>query len=180
MIADHGNEYSSLRESFAGAIFLGSPLQGCNAASLAVWVQKVSGNNQPLLRALQSGSQELLSIARDFGSSYRRLPIVCFYERSDSKYGPILVRVSEISHQRGLSNFLKTVTSQSATILGQKRLYLDADHSKLNKFWGEKDENYQIFLPELKAIVSNAVDHQFHCRLRGCKTPVLNLMSSSL
>ena len=94
MIADHGDEYRSLRESFAGAIFLGSPLQGCDAAWLAAWVQKAIGNEQPLLKTLQSGSPELLSVTRDFWSSYGRLPIVCFYERSDSKYGPISMQVS--------------------------------------------------------------------------------------
>ena len=96
MIADHGNEYSNLRESFAGAIFLGSPLQGCDAAWLASWVQKAVGNEQPLFQTLQPGSSELLSITRDFWSSYNSLPIMSFYERSDSKYGPISMRVSNI------------------------------------------------------------------------------------
>ena len=99
MIADHGNQYNSLRESFAGAIFLGSPLQGCDAAWLAAWAQKVAGNEQPLLRALQTGSSELLSLTRDFWSSYGTLPIVSFYEGSDSKYGPISVRVSDTLFQ---------------------------------------------------------------------------------
>ena len=98
MIADHGNEYSSLRESFAGAIFLGSPVQGCDAAWLAAWVQKAAGNEQPLLRALQTGSPELQSISRDFWSSYGGLPIVSFYEKSDLKYGPISMRVSNSSY----------------------------------------------------------------------------------
>ena len=98
MIADHGNEYSSLRESFAGAIFLGSPLQGCDTARFAAWIQNVAGNDQPLLRALRTCSPELLSITRDFWSSYNNLPIVSFYERSDSRYGPVSVRVGDTAH----------------------------------------------------------------------------------
>ena len=61
-------------------------------------------------------------------------------------------------------NHVKTVTSQSATILGKKRIYLNADHSGLNKFRDEQDDNFQLFLPELKTIVSNAVKHHSHSR----------------
>ena len=50
----------------------------------------------------------------------------------------------------------KTVTSQSATLIGKRRIYLNTDHSGLNKFRGEDDENFWLFLPEVKEIVERA------------------------
>ena len=51
-------------------------------------------------------------------------------------------------------------------MLGKKRIHLNADHSKLNKFWGEKDNNFQLFLPVLKDVVSNAVNYRYSIVLR--------------
>ena len=64
-----------------------------------------------------------------------------------------------LAFNRDILTIVKTVTSQSATFIGKRRMHLEADHSGLNKFSGEQDENFQLFLPEVKAIVSHAVDH---------------------
>lgn len=93
MVANHGEIFVDIRESTAGVIFLGVPTQGCDAASLAAWAERAIRNDQPLLRTLETGSQELLSLSRDFWSSYGRLPITCFFEDLDSKYGPLRARV---------------------------------------------------------------------------------------
>jgi hypothetical protein len=69
-------------------------MQGCTAADLAAWAQYALGNDQRLLDTLKSGSQELLSISRDFWSGYGRLPIVCFFEDQVSSYGLVKVKVS--------------------------------------------------------------------------------------
>jgi hypothetical protein len=53
----------------------------------------------------------------------------------------------------------KTVTSHSATLIGKRRMYLDTGHSGLNKFRGEDDENFQLFIPTLKEIVDHAIAH---------------------
>lgn len=38
---------------------------------------------------------------------------------------------------------------QSSTMIGLQKLYLPADHSHLNKFWGESDEKFQLFIPSV-------------------------------
>lgn len=38
-------------------------------------------------------------------------------------------------------------------------MFLYTDHSGLNKFQGEHDDNFQLFLPEVKKTVLNAVGH---------------------
>lgn len=58
-------------------------------------------------------------------------------------------------------NSEKTVISQSATFIGKRRMYMVTDHSGLNKFQGEHDENFQLFLPELKSIVSHAITQHY-------------------
>ena len=96
VIADHGDYFADIRESTAGAIFLGVPMQGCKAADMVAWGERAFGNNQPLLYTLREGSQELLSLSRDFWSGYGKLPIACFFEDQDSSYGPIKVKVRMI------------------------------------------------------------------------------------
>ena len=94
VIANHGNVFADIRVSTAGMIFLGVPTQGCDAARLGAWAQRAIGNDQPLLRTLQTASEDLLTLSRDFWTSYGSLPITCFFESSDSKYGPLTMRVS--------------------------------------------------------------------------------------
>jgi HEAT repeat protein len=48
------------------------------------------------------------------------------------------------------------VSSQSATLLGKRRLFLNTDHSGLNKFSGEDDENFVRLLPEIRRMINDA------------------------
>ena len=45
------------------------------------------------------------------------------------------------------------MSSQSATLDGKRAMFLDTDHSGLNKFSGEHDENFVLVLPEIQRIV---------------------------
>jgi hypothetical protein len=45
---------------------------------------------------------------------------------------------------------------QSATLINQKLMYMDADHSGLNKFSGRDDSNFMLLLPELRRMVENS------------------------
>ena len=92
VIANHGPVFTNVRESTAGAIFLGVPTQGCDAARLAAWGQRAVGNDQHLLRTLRTANEDLLALSRDFWDSYGGLPITCFFENLDSNYGPLTVR----------------------------------------------------------------------------------------
>lgn len=44
-------------------------------------------------------------------------------------------------------------SSQSASLLGKRMIFLDVDHSGLNKFSGEDDENFRLVLPEIRRMV---------------------------
>ena len=48
------------------------------------------------------------------------------------------------------------MSTQSATLVGQKLMYMDADHSGLNKFSGVDDGNFRLLLPELRRMVENS------------------------
>lgn len=48
------------------------------------------------------------------------------------------------------------MSRQSATLVGQKLMYMDADHSGLNKFSGVHDANFKVLLPELQRMVEGS------------------------
>ncbi|KAJ4374688.1 hypothetical protein N0V86_007561 [Didymella sp. IMI 355093] len=62
----------------------------------------------------------------------------CFYEKRPARYG------------------LQFVSRQSATLIGQKMMYMDADHSGLNMFRGADDKNFMLLLRELQRIVEGS------------------------
>ena len=41
---------------------------------------------------------------------------------------------------------------QSASLLGKRKIFLNTDHSGLNKFSGVDDENFALVLPEIRRI----------------------------
>ena len=45
------------------------------------------------------------------------------------------------------------VSLQSATLLNKRMMFLNADHSGLNKFSGKDDENFTLVLPEIQKMV---------------------------
>jgi hypothetical protein len=55
-----------------------------------------------------------------------------------------------------LLNIKQFVSMQSATLVSQKLMYMDADHSGLNKFSGCDDSNFMLLLPELRRMVENS------------------------
>ena len=181
MIADHGERFADIRKSTAGAIFLGAPMQGCKAADIVAWAQRALGNNQPLLNTLREGNQELLALSQDFWSGYGNLPIVCFFENQDSSYGPIRVNVRRIYIIKLKHSKLcqQTVGFQSATLVGKRRMYLNANHSGLNKFRGEDDENFQLLLPEVKGIVEYATTRHFKGTYPECSRFVCRVANFS-
>lgn len=93
MVASHGHTFRRVREEVRGVLFLGTPMQGCSIASLGEWAQRAAGNDPSLLRLLKSGSDDLLSLIRDYWSGYEHLPIVCFYEADQSNIGGFKIKV---------------------------------------------------------------------------------------
>jgi hypothetical protein len=48
---------------------------------------------------------------------------------------------------------MQFVDTQSASLLGKRMMFLNTDHSGLNKFGGEDDSNYALLRPEIERIV---------------------------
>ena len=90
MNAVHQQDFSDLRFSVAGIIFLGGPLQGSNAAILGKWLAHLSGLDSTLLKMLEKGSSELCALTTDFYGSYSDWDLVCFYERKEANYLGVL------------------------------------------------------------------------------------------
>jgi hypothetical protein len=55
-----------------------------------------------------------------------------------------------------LAEYGQFVGTQSATLIGKKLMYMDADHSGLNKFSGRDEKNFLLLLPELCRMVDNS------------------------
>ncbi|KIM96543.1 hypothetical protein OIDMADRAFT_33184 [Oidiodendron maius Zn] len=137
--AVHERDFTDLRLSVAGIIFLGAPFQGSDVAGFGTWLARLSGLDPTLLQVLRKGSQEIYQLSRYFYGSYIDYDIICFYEGKDTTFGGLL--------------HTPVVSSQSASLLLKRRMALDTDHSGLNKFSGEDDENFALVLPEIQRIV---------------------------
>ncbi|KAL9035008.1 MAG: hypothetical protein Q9214_006785, partial [Letrouitia sp. 1 TL-2023] len=137
VIAVHQKVFDDLRLSVAGIVFLGTPFQGSDAAIYGKWLAQLGSLDTTLIKSLEKDSPALHALSSDFWHSYNDRDIVCFYENKDAEYGPWKTRV---------------VTAQSASLLGKRMIFLDTDHSGLNKF-GIDDENFALVLPEIQRMV---------------------------
>ncbi|KAF2632596.1 hypothetical protein BU25DRAFT_487060 [Macroventuria anomochaeta] len=146
-IAVHGPRYTDFRLSVAGIVFLGTPFQGSGEAAYAQWLaelvrlQEAEGHRYTLLKTLQKDSPGLHALSIDFWRSYSEYDMTCFYENKEADYGLVSTQI---------------VSTQSAMLVGQKLMYMDADHSGLNKFSGVDDKNFMLLLPELRKMVENS------------------------
>ncbi|KFY32634.1 hypothetical protein V493_00017 [Pseudogymnoascus sp. VKM F-4281 (FW-2241)] len=138
VIAALNRDFRELRLSVAGVIFLGTPFQGSNAAVLGKRLAQVTGGDLSLLELLQKDNPNLHALAKDFCDSHHEWDFVCFYEDTDADFTLLKTRV---------------VTASSATLSGRRMIFLNTDHSGLNKFSGENDENYALLLPEIQRMV---------------------------
>ncbi|EON65753.1 hypothetical protein W97_04992 [Coniosporium apollinis CBS 100218] len=138
VIAVHQRGFTDIRLSVAGIIFLGAPFQGSDAAVYGKWLAQLARLDSTLLESLEKDSPSLHALSSDFWHSYSDWDIVCFYENRDADYGPWKARF---------------VSAQSASLLGKRMMFLNTDHSGLNKFSGMDDENFALLLPEIRRMV---------------------------
>ncbi|KAG9239961.1 P-loop containing nucleoside triphosphate hydrolase protein, partial [Calycina marina] len=141
VIAIHQQEFTNLRLSVAGVIFLGVPFQGSDVASVGARLAQIRGLDSTILKLLEKDSPSLYALSRDFRGSYGEWDLVCFYEKIEAGYGPMKKQ---------------TVSPQSASLVGKPMIFLDADHFGLNKFSGEDDENFRLVLPEIRRMIKNS------------------------
>lgn len=105
-----------------------------------------------MLKLLEKGNSDLYALAIDFWGSYGDLDIVCFYEILETDYGPLKAQV---------------VGSQSASMVGKRMMFLNTDHSGLNKFSGEDDPNFALLLPEIRRMVEGGALAAVAARYQG-------------
>lgn len=141
----------------SGVIFLGAPFQGSNAAVLGKRLAQVTGGDLSLLELLQKDNPNLHSLSKDFCDSHHEWDFVCFYEDTDADYTLFKTRVCIPFKHISTShvNSMKVVTASSAALSGRRMIFLNTDHSGLNKFSGKTDENYALVLPEIQRMVDN-------------------------
>ncbi|KAM3067116.1 hypothetical protein ACMFMG_011672 [Clarireedia jacksonii] len=140
VIAIHQREFTDLRLSVAGIIFLGAPFQGSDIASIGIRLAQLSGLDSTILKLLEKDSPNLYALSRDFWGSHNDWDLVCFYEMVDAELGPIKTQI---------------VSMQSASLVGKRMISLNTDHSGLNKFSGKDDENFKLVLPEIQRMVKD-------------------------
>ena len=93
MIAVHQQDFTDLRLSVAGIIFLGAPFQGSDAAFFGKWLARLRGCDSTLLELLERDSLSLCALSRDFWGSHSDWDLVCFYEKREAGYGPLKAQV---------------------------------------------------------------------------------------
>lgn len=94
MVANHGGDFTDIRLSTAGIIFLGAPHHGSDAAVYGLWLAQAIRHDKTLLESLKRNSPGLYEIERDFETGYRDADVVCFFENKEASYGPWRIQVS--------------------------------------------------------------------------------------
>ncbi|RDW83502.1 putative kinesin light chain 1 protein [Coleophoma crateriformis] len=137
VLAVHQQDFTNIRLSVAGIIFLGAPFQGSDVATYGTWLARIADLDTALLEMLRKGSPDLHGISSDFYGSYNQWDVVCFYEKENSYMQT------------------KVVNQQSARLLGKRAMFLETDHSGLNKFSGADDENFILVRSEIQRMVED-------------------------
>lgn len=68
MIAIHQRDFTNLRLSVAGVIFLGAPFQGSDVARVGIRLAQLSGRDSTILKLLEKDSPSLYTLSKTFGA----------------------------------------------------------------------------------------------------------------
>ncbi|EPE24649.1 TPR-like protein [Glarea lozoyensis ATCC 20868] len=130
VIAASNRNFSELRQACAGLMFLGGPFQGSDLAIYGQWLAGIPGLDANLLSLLKKHNDALYHLQTDFCGAEEDWDPICYYEKQGN-----------------------VVTMQSSSLQGRRMIPLNTDHSGLNKFNGENDENFLLVLPEIRRMV---------------------------
>ena len=137
---------------------LGVPHQGSDAAVYARRIATALSLEERLLEVVEPNNEELFAISRDFSAAYGHLDIdiVCYYEQQKTTFGPIKKSVSSLAYPHKACWLWQVVTQPSSAIPGKIMFRLDANHSGMNKFSGDRDPNFKLVYKEIMRIAKGA------------------------
>ncbi|KIN07181.1 hypothetical protein OIDMADRAFT_89340, partial [Oidiodendron maius Zn] len=146
--------YKDIGDSTVGFVFFGTPHRGSLAATLGSLIASLplpgSINERRILRVLEEQSDTLADLLGQFSDWLfeNSVPAVCCFEKHMTA-APIVGK-----HMRSIKQLV--VSQDSACIDGHPRIGLDADHSKMNKFYGRNDPSFQLVYPEIVRMSTSA------------------------
>ncbi|KAJ2979724.1 hypothetical protein NQ176_g3080 [Zarea fungicola] len=158
IVASSRNDSLHLRisECTVGVLFLGTPHRGSSAAAWGAMIASMAPpgfvSEARLLKALEDQSDALKDRVRDFTCWLfsESVPVVCAFEKLATDYSSRLGVAG-----RFLSPML-VVPESSACIDGHRTIALDADHIRINKFYGSNDPSFTLIYPWILRISSEA------------------------
>ncbi|KAI1109378.1 hypothetical protein F5Y14DRAFT_30227 [Nemania sp. NC0429] len=152
-----GSEHTTIAESTVGVIFLGTPHRGSRAASWGALIASLAPPSfafeDRILRALEEHSDSLADRLHEFSRWLfsESVPIVCCFEQRMTDYSSRLGSVGKLISVNEL-----VVPETSACIDGHCKISLNADHFKINKFYGPDDPSFRLVFPEIERMARNA------------------------
>ncbi|EXM20360.1 hypothetical protein FOTG_11726 [Fusarium oxysporum f. sp. vasinfectum 25433] len=155
--ASRQSDFAEIGESTVGVVFLGTPHRGCAAASWGAMITSLAPPQfdceDRILKDLEENSSALADRLHDFSRwlFVESVPVVCFFEQlvTDlaSRLGPL---------RRFMSWRELIVPEKTACIDGHHKISLEADHFKINKFYGPNDPSFKLVYPEIERMARGA------------------------
>ncbi|KAK5988294.1 Vegetative incompatibility HET-E-1-like protein [Cladobotryum mycophilum] len=155
----HESGFTDIAASTVGVIFLGTPHRGSAAASwgslLASHAPSHLGFEDRILKDLEEQSGTLIDRLHDFSRWLfsESVPVICYFEKRVTDYSS---RVGPMGKALPLKDLV--VPETSACIDGHRKMALDTDHFKINKFYGKDDPSFKMIYPEIECMARNATD----------------------
>ncbi|TXC01070.1 hypothetical protein FocTR4_00009367 [Fusarium oxysporum f. sp. cubense] len=155
--ASRHSDFAEIGESTVGVVFLGTPHRGCAAASWGAMITSLAPPQfdceDRILKDLEENSSALADRLHDFSRwlFVESVPVVCFFEQLVTDLASRLGPVRRLMSWREL-----IVPEKTACIDGHHKISLEADHFKINKFYGPNDPSFKLVYPEIERMARGA------------------------
>ncbi|KAL6695503.1 hypothetical protein J3F84DRAFT_374542 [Trichoderma pleuroticola] len=148
-------QYKSLLDYSIGFISLGTPFRGSQMQGLAKTAARflsMGGSHKGIIGDLALNNQTLLDKLHGFCRLRDEisLPACCFFELKQTNYGTRLRLPSFIGLFKGI-----VVPEDSACVPGWKRVPLETDHLKMNKYSSPTDRSFLHVSDQIAAMCGN-------------------------
>ncbi|MCJ1358539.1 MAG: hypothetical protein MMC33_008539 [Icmadophila ericetorum] len=156
--SDQGSK-KTIVDCIAGILFLGTPFRGTKSRAYAEILgnilKRTGHGNSDIFQPDQSMKADLNDFVRI--ANQQSLPLCCVFEQKETDIAKVVTHKHPLLGQFGKHKEV-VVPEDSASIDGVKRLGVDADHFKMNKFSSVDDPNYVTVLQQLGEMIKKAPD----------------------